>query len=236
MTDKTTSKASKTDGETSSVTVESDDLTHEITESSGEEVTEATEAGAAVPVDTDDDLAEADDAVGDVAFVEPAAKSGINWSRALAFVVLPVLALLLVAAAGYLGWREYQTRATDSARTESLQVAKDSTIRLLSYKPDTVEQDLSSARELLTGDFRDSYTQLTNDVVIPGAKQKQIAALANVPAVASVSADPGHAVALVFVNQTVTVGDSAPTSTASAVKVTLDKVGDRWLISKFDPV
>ena len=115
-------------------------------------------------------------------------------------------------------------------------MAKDSTIRLLSYKPDTVEQDLSSARELLTGDFRDSYTQLTNDVVIPGAKQKQIAALANVPAVASVSADPDHAVALVFVNQTVTVGDGAPTSTASSVKVTLDKVGDRWLISKFDPV
>ena len=95
-------------------------------------------------------------------------------------------------------------------------MAKDSTIRLLSYKPDTVEQDLSSARELLTGDFRDSYTQLTNDVVIPGAKQKQIAAIANVPAVASVSADPGHAVVLVFVNQTVTVGDSAPTSTASS--------------------
>jgi Mce-associated membrane protein len=72
--------------------------------------------------------------------------------------------------------------------------------------------------------------------VIPGAKQKQISAVATVPAMASVSADPRHAVVLVFVNQTVVVGQDAPTDTASSVRVTLDKVGDRWLISKFDPV
>ena len=72
--------------------------------------------------------------------------------------------------------------------------------------------------------------------MIPGAKQKQIAAVATVPAVASVTAKPNHAVVLVFVNQTVIVGQDAPTDTASSVRVTMDKVGDRWLISKFDPV
>jgi len=41
---------------------------------------------------------------------------------------------------------------------------------------------------------------------------------------------------LVFVNQTVIVGQDAPTDTASSVRVTMDKVGDHWLISKFDPV
>jgi Mce-associated membrane protein len=117
-----------------------------------------------------------------------------------------------------------------------MQAAKDSTIALLSYKPETVEQQLGAARDLLTGDFRDSYTSLTHDVVIPGAKQKQISAVATVPAVASVSANPNRAVVLVFVNQTVIVGQDAPTDTASSVRVTLDKVGDRWLISKFDPV
>jgi Mce-associated membrane protein len=127
-------------------------------------------------------------------------------------------------------------RNSETARIESVQAAKDSTIALLSYKPDTVEQQLGAARDLLTGDFRDSYTSLTNDVVIPGAKQKQISAVATVPAVASVSAKPNQAVVLVFVNQTVIVGQDAPTDTASSVRVTLDKVGDRWLIAKFDPV
>jgi Mce-associated membrane protein len=109
---------------------------------------------------------------------------------------------------------------------------------MLSYKPDSVEQQLNDARNLLSGDFRDQYTSLINDVVIPGAKEKQISAVASVPerGAASVSADPDHAVVLLFVNQTVVVGQDAPTDTASSVRVTLDKVGDRWLISKFDPV
>jgi Mce-associated membrane protein len=163
-------------------------------------------------------------------------KRRIQWPRVFAFGVLPALVLLLAIGAGYLWWQDNSMRGADTARDQSVQAAKDSTIALLSYKPDTVEQQLGAARDLLTGDFRDSYTSLTNDVVIPGAKQKQISAVATVPAMASVSADPRHAVVLVFVNQTVVVGQDAPTDTASSVRVTLDKIGDRWLISKFDPV
>ena len=62
------------------------------------------------------------------------------------------------------------------------------------------------------------------------------AAKLKVAAAASVSAVAEHAVALVFVNQTVVVGGGAPSGTASSVRVTLDKVGDRWLVSGFDPV
>jgi Mce-associated membrane protein len=163
-------------------------------------------------------------------------KRRIRWARVFAFGVLPAVALLLAMGAGYLKWMDNSVRNSETARIESTQAAKDCTIALLSYKPDTVEQQLGAARDLLTGDFRDSYTSLTNDVVIPGAKQKQIAAVATVPAIASVSAKPNRAVVLVFVNQTVIVGQDAPTDTASSVRVTLDKVGDRWLISKFDPV
>jgi Mce-associated membrane protein len=163
-------------------------------------------------------------------------KRSIQWTRVFAFGVLPAVALLLALGAGYLKWMDNSVRNSETARIESVQTAKDSTIALLSYKPDTVEQQLGAARDLLTGDFRDSYTSLTNDVVIPGAKQKQISAVATVPAVASVSAKPNQAVVLVFVNQTVIVGQDAPTDTASSVRVTLDKVGDRWLIAKFDPV
>jgi Mce-associated membrane protein len=40
----------------------------------------------------------------------------------------------------------------------------------------------------------------------------------------------------VFVDQSVTVGADVPTTTASSVKVTLDRIGGRWLISDFTPV
>ena len=163
-------------------------------------------------------------------------KRGIAWTRLFAFGLLPALALVIAIAAGFLKWQDSSLRDAESARLESMTAAKDSTIALLSYKPDTVEKDLNAARDRLTGGFRASYTALTHDVVIPGAKQKQISAVVSVPAVASVSASPDHAVVLVFVNQTVIVGSDPPTPTSSSVQVTLDKVGGHWLISDFTPV
>jgi Mce-associated membrane protein len=202
-------------------------------ETSTEESVDKTEVADAV--DKADEPTETADETSESAEPEKPKRS-IQWARVFAFGVLPAVALLLAMGAGYLKWMDNSVRDSERARDTSVQAAKDSTVALLSYKPDTVEQQLNAARDRLTGDFRDSYTSLTHDVVIPGAKQKQISAVATVPAAASVSANPNQAVVLVFVNQTVIVGQDAPTDTASSVRVTLDKVGDRWLIAKFDPV
>ncbi|MDT5091405.1 MAG: Mce-associated rane protein [Mycobacterium sp.] len=160
----------------------------------------------------------------------------IQWSRAIAYGLVPALAFLLVSAAGYLKWQDASLREAQAARAESVRAAIDSTVALLSYRADTVDKDLEAAKTRLTGTFLTAYASLTHDVVIPGAKQKQISAVATVPAAASTSVTAGHAVVVVFVNQTIIIGQGAPTSTASSVRVTLDKVDGRWLISQFDPV
>ena len=167
---------------------------------------------------------------------QPSPDSGRGIARVLAFGVVPALVVVLAIAVGWFAFFDIKTNRTEAAGTEAMQVAKDSTVTLLSYNPDTVEQQLTDARNLLTGEFKDSYTNLTNDVVIPGAKQQRISAVATVPRAASVSTETGKAVVLVFVNQTVVVGDTQPTATLSSVRVTLDKVDGKWLISKFDPV
>ena len=161
------------------------------------------------------------------------ARWAANW---LAYGIMPALIIGLAACAGYLKWRDDSTRAAQTASVSAVAEATAGTIKMLSYKPDTVQNDLQSASERLTGSFRDSYSSLTNDVVIPGAEQKQISAVATVPAAALVSASAKHAVVMVYVNQTTIVGGGAPTATASTVRVTLDKVGDRWLISDFTPI
>ena len=172
--------------------------------------------------------------------VDPAggvsSQRGRRWARVLAFGVLPAIVLILGLAVGYAKWLESSLRDAHLARPESVRTATESTIAMLSYKPDTVEKDLTAARDRLTGNFRDAYTKLTHDVVIPGSQQQKISTLATVPAAASVSATQNHAVVLVFVDQTTTFGDEPPTNSASSVRVTLDRVGDRWLISDFTPV
>jgi Mce-associated membrane protein len=163
-------------------------------------------------------------------------RRGPRWARVIAYGVLPGLALILAMAAGYLKWSESSVGESRQAAIESVRAATDTPTALLSYRPDTADKDLSAARDRLTGQLKDSYTSLVHDVVIPGSKQKQIFAVATVPAAASVSASQHHAVVLVFVNQTDTVGADPPTDTASRVRVTLDKVDGRWLVAGFDPI
>ena len=163
-------------------------------------------------------------------------RGGIRWGRVLAYGVLPGLALIVAMTAGYLKWLDCTVRDSRLAGIESVRAATDSTIAILSYHPATVENELGAARDRLSGGFKDAYTKLIHEVVIPGSRQQQISAVATVPGAASVSASESHAVVLVFVDQTITVGSDPPTNTASRVRVVLDKVGGRWLIADFDPV
>jgi Mce-associated membrane protein len=159
-----------------------------------------------------------------------------SWGRIVATAVLPALALVLALGVGYLKWLDGSAHASRRAAEESVKAATDSTIAILSYRPDTVDRELTGAAGRLTGGFRQQYTQLVTDVVAPGAKQQHISAVATVPAAASVSVTENHAVVLVFIDQTTTIGTDAPTQTTSSVRITLERVHDRWLISQFDPV
>jgi Mce-associated membrane protein len=195
----------------------------------------STAVGDEAPADVDD--AAPSDVEPDAAETEakPLSASG-RWTRIAAYTLLPGLALLLTVGAGYLKWQADSARAAAAAQSESVAAATESTVALLSYRPDTADKELGAARDRLTGLFRDSYSALIHDVVIPGAQQKQVSAVATVPSAGSISATANHAVVLVFVDQAITMGNDAPTSSASSIKVTLDKIGERWLISDFTPV
>ena len=92
---------------------------------------------------------------------------------------------------------------------------------------------LAPSQDSSTGEMVISYA---HDVVIPGSRQKKISAVANVAAAASLSATQTRAVVLLFIDQTTTIGNDPPTNSASSLRVTLDKVGDRWMVSDFTPV
>jgi Mce-associated membrane protein len=206
-------------------------------ESSPDDLAERDDAADEAEVAGEADLLDAEDAVTeDDAEGAPAEQGApFSWARLLV-AVLPALALILALGVGYLKWLDGTARESRAAAEASVRAASESTIAILSYKPETVDQQLKAAADRLAEPFRQQYTQLVNDVVAPGAKQQHISAVATVPAAASVSATGKHAVVLVFVAQTTPIGNDAPTQSTSSVRVSLDKIDGRWLISQFDPV
>jgi Mce-associated membrane protein len=153
-----------------------------------------------------------------------------------------LIAGLVVAAAGLAGWAYgYQYRpdqqSDDPAAQTAMRAAADGTAALLTYGPDSVNQDFASAKKHLTGDFLSYYSKFTEKVVAPAAKGKGVKTTASVVQAAVSEIHPDSAVVLLFVNQATTSKDRPePSLTASSVVVRLAKIDGQWLIAKFDPV
>jgi Mce-associated membrane protein len=161
---------------------------------------------------------------------------GRSRGRVLVHLVAPLLVLAMAVGVGLLKWQVDSVAMSQGAAAQAVVAATEGASAMLSYRADHAREDLTAASERMTGDFRNEYAALINDLVIPGAEQKRISAVASVPAAALISADAERAQVLVYINQTTSVGADAPTDTKSSARVDVEKVGDRWLISGFEPV
>jgi Mce-associated membrane protein len=168
---------------------------------------------------------------------------GGEVARRRDFKVAPmVLVLLLLLSGGLATWlyvNQYRPdEQTDAAAAQTaVDAARDGTVALLSYKPDTLNQDFAAAKSHLTGDFLNYYDQFTKQIVTPAAKEKALTTTAQVVGAAASEVQPNSAVVLLFVNQATTSKDRPdPAMASSSVLVSLTKVHGKWLITKFQPV
>ena len=162
-----------------------------------------------------------------------------RWNVKLVPLVLALLFLVAGALAAWLYVSQYRPdQQTDAAaRQSAVNAARDGIVAMLSYKPETLNQDISAAKSHLTGDFLNYYDQFTRDVVTPAAKQKKLTTTAQVAGAAAAELHPNSAVVLVFVNQATTSKERPdPAMASSSVLVSMIKVHGTWLISKFDPI
>lgn len=187
-------------------------------------------------VDTEDVDVAQDEAPAETSGEATPVQAGRNLGRIVAYVVLPVAVLAMACGVGFLKWQANSIGTSQATAAQSVSAATEIATAMLSYRADQVEQDLTAASDRMTGEFRNEYTTLINDVVIPGAKEKRVSAEATVPAAALVSSSADRAEVLVYIDQTTTVGDDPPSATTSSARVSLEKVGDRWLLAGFEPV
>ncbi len=170
-------------------------------------------------------------------------RTTLSWIRrhraGLGIGAIGTLAVASVATAASLYFTQYRTdqQTDDSAQRAVGAAASNGSIAILSYAPNTLDQDLTKAKSFLTGDFATYYGQFTDQVVAPAAKDKAVKTTAVIVRSAVQEMHPDSAVVLVFINQTTTTKDKPdPSMTSSSVKVSLRQVGGKWLISAFDPV
>lgn len=158
---------------------------------------------------------------------------------AIAFSVMALLAMTSVALAVTLFFLKYRPDHASASASAGpvLNAATSGTVEILSYSPDTLDRDFSSAKAHLTGDFLSYYSKFTEQIVTPAARQRSVRANAVVVRAAVSELYPNSAVVLVFVNQSTTSRDRPePVLAPSSVLVTLTKVDGQWLISSFNPV
>jgi Mce-associated membrane protein len=153
--------------------------------------------------------------------------------------ILVLLLLISGGAATWLYFQRYQPnqRADPSVGRAVVSAASDGTVALLSYSPESLDRDFASAKSHLSGDFLSYYSQFTEQIVAPAARQKSLKTTAQVMGAAVSELHPDSAVVLVFVDQSTTSKDRPdPSIAASSVLVSMARVNGNWLITKFEPV
>ena len=154
-----------------------------------------------------------------------------------------ILTVLIAAASVGLAVVLYVTRYRTDVQTDgaaasaAVRAASEGTVALLSYQPDSVDTDLTAAKTHLTGEFLTYYGKFSDEILLPAARERAVRSEAAVVRAAEAEIHPDTAKVLVYVNQTTTSRERPDASqTASSVMVSLTKVGERWLISAFDPI
>ncbi len=168
----------------------------------------------------------------------PAAASrfGKVWRLVLAGVAGLVVVGLVVAVV-ILGSQYRNDRAAEQARGDAMDAASRQAVAMLSYDFNSVDTELPKAADGLTGDFRDEYTALIEQAIIPGAKEKQLTVKVDVSAASIVSASPDDATVLLFLNQVTTSKDNPQAvTTGSRIRVTLQHVDGQWKVSQLAPI
>lgn len=143
----------------------------------------------------------------------------MRGGRRRLILVASAVALVIVALAaicGVTGYKYWNDRKSEQARTQAVPAAQRTVEAMFTYNFKTVDAELPKAADNLGGGFRDDYLKLIKEAIAPGAKEKELNVQATTQATGVVSAEPTHAVVLLYLNQVSTGKDSPKRISAPA--------------------
>lgn len=148
-----------------------------------------------------------------------------------------LLLIITLVIGSWVGYGYWQDRQVDSARDDALVVARRATEGMFGYNFKSIDDQMAKVTEDMTPDFKQDWKKVTDTVLAPGAKDKELVVQATVVGSGVIEADADHVEVMIFLNQKSTGKDPAKgTVDASRLRVKLDKDGDRWLVADVDPI
>jgi Mce-associated membrane protein len=152
-------------------------------------------------------------------------RSAIRWTAVFVFVAVST-------GAGYEGWLLFQQHEREVAARQALDAAQKYAVTLTSTDPSAIDQNFTDVLNGATDDFKDKYTKAGSRLRKLLIDNK-VATFGSVVDSAVKSATKNEVEVLLFVRQSVSNSTSPdPHTDLTAVRVTMKKVGDRWLASK----
>lgn len=154
-----------------------------------------------------------------------------------AMLVASLLAGCLVAAAAVTAVGASNAQRADRAGHEARDFAAETVSQILSYDHRNVEQHFASVLDSLGGEFRPQFEEVSHQVIVPSAQQRQVVTNADVVGSSVIDSRPDQAELLLFVNQSTTSAEQPNTKLdGSRVRVTVERIDGRWLITELKPI
>ncbi len=146
-----------------------------------------------------------------------------------------VMVLLILAgavAATVLGLRYAGANSDEDARSAALDAGKRYATVMFGFTPADVDANVAQAKAALVGNARTTYDDIMKSSDLSAEVKKQnVNSAVSIQEAGVVSGDAERAVVLIFMNQSVTRGQTELVRVEpSRVQYSMRKSGDRWLI------
>jgi Mce-associated membrane protein len=149
--------------------------------------------------------------------------------------VAPLVALVaaLAVLGAVVGVSLRDADATSRAERAATNQARASIEQMLSYNYKTIDAQAAQIEGLLTGSFKDEFSQAMDKDIKPLAVKNQTVVQARVSDLGVMRSGPRTVTVLAFVNQAkIGADEKQPAVDQNRVIATMSKVGDRWLVSR----
>lgn len=151
--------------------------------------------------------------------------------------LMAAVVVLLLVVNGLLFWAMQHDSSVAAAREAARDPARKQVVTMLSYSANSFDREMAAAGQGLTGPFKQQFLDLAKGQVGPAAKEQRTSTHTSVSGSSVIDASSSQVELLMFLNQTTqSAALQGPKLANSRVKVVLEDVDGRWLVSELTPL